>query len=71
MGKNRVSNIIYTYTSNTERKQQFFKCTTDLTKANNFMLDSSNIHIIIYFYCMVITLTYAKLNPLLKYVVWI
>lgn len=58
-----------TYTTNTERKQQFFKCTTALTKASDFVLDIFNIHIIIYIHCMVTTLIYAELNPLLKYVV--
>lgn len=55
-----------TYPSYTETNKHLFKFTAALTKVNNFMLDASHIHIIVYFYCMVITLTHAKVKPLLK-----
>lgn len=54
------------YTSYTEINQHFFKFLAALTEVNNFMLDASYTHLIIYFYCMIIILTHAKVKPILK-----
>ena len=67
MGKNRARNVYMSIdTSYTETDQHLFKFTVALTKVNNFVLDASHIHVIIYFYYMVIALTHAKVKQLLK-----
>jgi len=66
MGKNRIRNVYVSINTSYTETNQHFKFTAALTKVSNFVLDGSHLHAIIYFYCMFIISTYAKVKPLLK-----